>query len=638
MKEKKRNCIYAKKALVPILALVLILTATLLPIGVGPPGIFAYATETAEINLDMKSVDTLNDTVVLEVKLASVPTNGISLVEFKVAYPSEFEITKSEDLELMGTGEDQYMIKGQTTANPYYVAQASLVQNDDGVYTGAGGGIIRLTFTLKDTATLTDDTGYTFQLKDVKAYRLDADATSSSIDGNPIDISADGVTTYTYTPVKDNHSGTVDSSVTVTQPEAASGETTPVVKTQTIREAITKADASSDTTITLNATGSSSIALTKTAAAAIATQKDGETGETSASGKSLDIQMSTSELKFDSTAVASIGDKSGGEKLVIETTKVEGNIVNNEVVSSADVKAITYEVTAKLVGVNENNETTVTPITSFSGGEVTVSLDLPSTWTETERNALKCWHYTNSNYTEVENGKVVEVNSDQGKSYKYEFKTKHFSTWIFTTANEFESFKGTRTEGVTVSGTITSWNDINDYVIKFYDAGEDGLTDDQIRSNMRSGSYDDALSLEATTAASPTESGKQWTTSFSVTGVGTGSYKIAIYKPGKYVVKVVPFTVESSAVDLGELKMWLYGDVNYDGKVNSTGDVLNINRYIANLSSIFDQGDEQTKKDRFVAANVTAIVGTDTVINSTGDVLNINRYIANLSSALDKAK
>ena len=636
MKEKKRICIYAKKALVPILALTLVLTATLLPIGVGPPVIFAYATDTAKISLVKVSEDTLNDTVVLEVNLDTVQTGGISLVEFKVKYPEEFEITKSEILELMGTGENQYVIKGQTTANPYYVAQASLVQGDDGVYEGDGGGIVRLTFAPKDTATLTDGTGYTFTLQDVKAYRI----TSDSLDGTTINISDDDVTTYTYTPVADNHSGTVDSSsVTVTQPsEVVEGvAATPEVKTQTIREAITKADASSEKTITLNAADSSSIALTKTAAKAIATQKD-ESGKTSASGKSLDIQMSTSELKFDSTAVTSIGNKSGGEKLVIETTRVEGNIANNKVVSNADVKAITYEVTAKLVGVNENNETTETAITSFSSGEVTVSLDLPSTWTETEINDLKCWHYTDSNYTEVENGKVVEVNSNQGKSYKYEFKTKHFSTWIFTTPNEFESFKGTRTEGVTVSGTITSWNNINDYVIKFYDAGEDGLTDDQIRSNMRSGIYDDALSLEATTAAPPTESGKQWITSFSVTGVGTGSYKIAIYKPGKYVVKVVPFTVESSAVGLGELKMWLYGDVNYDGKVNSTGDVLNINRYIANLSSIFDQGDEQTKKDRFAAANVTAIVGTDTVINSTGDVLNINRYIANLSSALDKAK
>ena len=629
MKEKKRNCIYAKKALVPMLALVLILTATLLPIGVGPPGIFAYATDAAKISLVKVSEDTLNDTVVLKVNLDTVPTGGISLVEFKVKYPEEFEITKSEVLELMGTGEDQYVIKGQTTANPYYVAQASLVQDEDGVYKGTGGGIIRLTFALKDTATLTDDTGYTFTLQDVKAYRLDADATSSSIDGTPIDIADDGVTTYTYTPVKDNHSGTVDSSsVTVTQPEAASGETTPVVKTQTVREAITKADKSSEKTITLNAASSSSIALTKTAAAAIATQKDGETGETSASGKSLDIQMSTSELKFDSTAVASIGDKSGGEKLVIETERTE----DSTIVTGDAVDALKYEVTAKLVDVSTNEST---PVTSFGGGEVTVSLDLPNTWTEADKTDLICWNYTDTNYTVV-NGHV--------DGNKYVFTTKHFSHYIvakqatLTAFNTDSTSKTIRTEGVTVSGTITSWNNINDYVIKFYDAGEDGLADDQIRSNMRSGSYDDALSLEATTAASPTESGKQWTTSFSVTGVGTGSYKIAIYKPGKYVVKVVPFTVESSAVDLDELKMWLYGDVNYDGKVNSTGDVLNINRYIANLSSIFDQGDEQTKKDRFAAANVTAIVGTDTVINSTGDVLNINRYIANLSSALDRAK
>lgn len=77
--------------------------------------------------------------------------------------------------------------------------------------------------------------------------------------------------------------------------------------------------------------------------------------------------------------------------------------------------------------------------------------------------------------------------------------------------------------------------------------------------------------------------------------------------------------------------------MNYDGAVNKLGDILNLNRYCAGVSSVFDTGDAQTQKDRFDAANVTAITGTDTVINKTGDILNISRYIAGYSSVLDKA-
>ena len=86
---------------------------------------------------------------------------------------------------------------------------------------------------------------------------------------------------------------------------------------------------------------------------------------------------------------------------------------------------------------------------------------------------------------------------------------------------------------------------------------------------------------------------------------------------------------------MGEIKLWLYGDVTYDGTTNAT-DVLQIRRHIASLSSVMGSGSAQDIADREKAANVTAITGADTDINAT-DVLQLRRYIASLSSMLDAA-
>ena len=56
---------------------------------------------------------------------------------------------------------------------------------------------------------------------------------------------------------------------------------------------------------------------------------------------------------------------------------------------------------------------------------------------------------------------------------------------------------------------------------------------------------------------------------FSFGTIPAGSYKLVIFKPGKYVPKIVPITVESTALNLGQLKLWLYGDVNYDGAIKA---------------------------------------------------------------------
>ena len=194
--------------------------------------------------------------------------------------------------------------------------------------------------------------------------------------------------------------------------------------------------------------------------------------------------------------------------------------------------------------------------------------------------------------------------------------------------------------GVTVSGTAVSWNNTNDALYYLYPSTTE---DTVIRAQWKTGGTVSGYYTEYTVTkeaiSSTTVDGKTMKAqTFSFGTIPAGSYKLVIFKPDKYVPKIVPITVGTTDYDCGQLKLWLYGDVNYDGVVNKLGDILNLNRYSAGLSSVFDTGDVQTKKDRFDAANVTAITGTDTIINKTGDILNIGRYIAGYSSVLDKAK
>lgn len=123
---------------------------------------------------------------------------------------------------------------------------------------------------------------------------------------------------------------------------------------------------------------------------------------------------------------------------------------------------------------------------------------------------------------------------------------------------------------------------------------------------------------------------------------GDETYTFPDLTPGTYTLRVSKnmhctrdYTVTVSDGDVTQnVEIWLYGDVNGDGKVNAD-DVMQINRKIAGLSSVFGSGDEATQAYRENVANVTAIVGNDTKLN-TDDVMQINRRIAGLSSVLDK--
>lgn len=180
--------------------------------------------------------------------------------------------------------------------------------------------------------------------------------------------------------------------------------------------------------------------------------------------------------------------------------------------------------------------------------------------------------------------------------------------------------------GVTVSGTAASWNSTDDAVYLLY---ADTVEDATIKAEWKAGTYATAGNVvytgtKGTITAATVETKSMQAQPFSFAGVANGTYKLAIFKPGKYVPKIVTVTVSGSDVDMGTQKLWLYGDVSYDGTVNAT-DSTQILRHFNNKSpNAFANGSDQDKIDRSYCADVN----NDGSINAT-DATQILRFFNN---------
>ena len=92
-------------------------------------------------------------------------------------------------------------------------------------------------------------------------------------------------------------------------------------------------------------------------------------------------------------------------------------------------------------------------------------------------------------------------------------------------------------------------------------------------------------------------------------------------------------------LDVGKILLHLYGDVNFDGEVN-TRDSQQILRYYAGKTSVFDLGTAEEKEARIRAADVTSIRQSGqsiTPVIDTRDSQQILRYYAGKSSVIDYA-
>jgi hypothetical protein len=105
----------------------------------------------------------------------------------------------------------------------------------------------------------------------------------------------------------------------------------------------------------------------------------------------------------------------------------------------------------------------------------------------------------------------------------------------------------------------------------------------------------------------------------------SGEYKLAIYKP-KCAPVIKPISVEDEDFSMGEVRLWLYGDVNYDGQVKAN-DATQITRKVNGLGSVFTTGDAQMQAERLLAADVT---GEGQI--KANDAIQITRYVNGLGS------
>ena len=220
------------------------------------------------------------------------------------------------------------------------------------------------------------------------------------------------------------------------------------------------------------------------------------------------------------------------------------------------------------------------------------------------------------------------------QSIVYEYDAKTLSDYASSDLKlEEMPYSPTSVSGLTVSGTALSWNDKDNAEYYLYPSTAE---DADIKAEWKNNTYASGAALytgTGETITATTVDGKAMQAqSFRFERVTAGDYKLAIFKPGKYVPKIVSITVESTALDLGQLKLWLYGDVNYDGKVLAN-DATQIIRKANGVGSIFDTGDTLTKTDRVTAADLNE----DGVIK-TNDAAQITRFANGLGSAFNNFK
>ena len=185
-------------------------------------------------------------------------------------------------------------------------------------------------------------------------------------------------------------------------------------------------------------------------------------------------------------------------------------------------------------------------------------------------------------------------------------------------------------DGARVSGTATGWNNTDNAVYLLYPGS---VSDEDIKAEWKTGTYAKASAYTAVKGGiTANADGKRFDQAFHFDAVPAGEYKLAVFKPEKYVPKILPITVDSTALDLGQLKLWLYGDVNYDGKVLAN-DATQIIRKVNGIGSVFDTGDTATKADRITAADLNA----DGTIRMN-DAAQITRFVNGLGSVFNNFK
>ena len=562
MKERKKQSRCLRKIFASLLVLTLVAATMLYPDAMHPGG-EAYATESEQVTLtsalEIKD-NTTTDKVAFTISVGANATEGVSGIQFEVSYPKEFDLVSYTSGNFFDKGVSFF---GETTetedgvityaARPFFCG-VGCHKDDSGENAekvmSESGDLVTLVF--EANTTLVTGTSYSFGLADgaTEAFLLAAD-----------DASNPGTTYYnvvtsdvakTYKPVSIDQGGTPaevsGETVKVTPTTSgASGTTTATVKKQAVEQAIEKAktdtsktevviDAGTDSGGTAATEAKSELTLAKESMAAVAEAE-----------KSIQIKTDAGQLTFDKAAAASIGKADGGEKLVISTSK-ENIAIATEASTSNAVK---FTVTAKLVKSNATASDEGKLVTSFDGGTVTVALDVPEGMISTEGDPIACWNYDlqNKNYTPMD-GTVSDG--------KFIFTTTHFSDYLMAKKSDLEAYAKANNlnQGVTVSGTVTSYNPKNEVTVKLC---EPGKTD---------------AKYTATVGETSATSG-QVTQNFSFANVPAGTYDLVVTKAAHLTYTIKNVVVGSTALDLTTLTDKAYsnitllcGDIDGDNWIN----------------------------------------------------------------------
>lgn len=536
--ERRKSEENLKRFAVSFLTLALVLTTLLIPAGGLNTQSVAYAATEGKVTLEttLKTLDeTTSDKVELTISVKENATEGVSGIQFNVSYPKEFDLIKKTVGAYFDNGVSFFgPFKGEPnvteTARPMFCGFGSHgTDADKGEFTDKKNGEL-VTLVFEANQQLTQGESYEFSILDDRAFLL---KTNENAQPETKYLTIDKGAVQTYTPK--NAGGTITENTKITQVIDEKGNA--AVKQQVIAAAAEKGDPIIDIqTSDISKTNKAQLEISKAAMGIVAENQ-----------RNLTIQTDAGQLKFDKDAAASIKAKTDEGKLVINVEKDE-DIKAIENVKNA---ATSFDVTAKLV--NSANEET--QITEFGGGEVEVSLNLPASL-QGEGKEIQCWNYTDTNYTPVE-GTV--------KNNQFVFKTKHFSKYIVAEKTTLDAFKAAKnlSEGVTVSGTVTSWNNMNDTVIRIYPAT---MQTNDIKKDIKSESPNlgKAISLDSAI----TTNAKRFDQKYSVTGVSNGEYVIAVYKPKHAVYITSNLSITGNTVQ--NIELYLLGDVTGDGKVNTT--------------------------------------------------------------------
>ena len=157
--------------------------------------------------------------------------------------------------------------------------------------------------------------------------------------------------------------------------------------------------------------------------------------------------------------------------------------------------------------------------------------------------------------------------------------------------------------------------------VKSSQSATDKVTIQLIQQGYAEASYE-------TIVSGGTKVGNQYTASYSISGIASGTYTMRVMK-NKHVTREYTVTVSGNA-KTQNAQIWMLGDVNGDGFINMT-DASQIERKFNGKASAFDTGDAEIKAYRLKVANVYF---SDDNINTT-DAAQIKRYYNGKSSALN---